>query len=53
MKVITTEGSYDLVDYSQLSYEDGICVIEEFDLASQSISERQVSGKILAIVDIN
>jgi hypothetical protein len=53
MQIITTENSYSFSDYSQLSYEDGIWVLEEYDLDSRKILEQEIRGSIIAIVNIN
>ena len=53
MQIITTEDSYSFSDYSQLSYEDGIWVLEEYDVASRKILEKEVRGSVIAIININ
>lgn len=51
MQIITTEGSFEFMDYSQLSYESGIWVIESYDLVTKSVRETKLGGDVLAIVN--
>lgn len=51
MLVITEKGSFELMDYSQLSYEDGIWVVEKYDLETKSVRETQIDGSVSAIVN--
>lgn len=51
MIAVTTESSYEFMDYSQLTYEEGIWVIQEYDLSTKTVKEKQIDGDVLAIVN--
>jgi len=53
MIAITTEGSYEFMDYSQLTHENGLWVLETYDMETKSVKEEVINGSVLAIVNNN
>lgn len=51
MLVITDKGSHEFMDYSQLTHENGVWVIENYDLETKSVRGVQIDGNVLAIVN--
>lgn len=49
MKIQTDQSHLFFQDYSQLSHEDGVTVVEEYNMDINSITNKELKGKILAV----
>jgi len=49
MKIQTDQSHLHFQDYTQLSHESGITVVEEYNMDTNSITNKEIKGKILAV----